>query len=67
VIQHRRRGFKSVKGFMLESHLHDGRQDIPTGPDPLSSLQYGLSVTDPCLGWEATEGLMLDAFAQLGG
>jgi 3-deoxy-7-phosphoheptulonate synthase len=66
VIQHRRRGFSSVKGFMLESHLRDGRQDIPAGPDPLSRLEYGLSVTDPCLGWESTSALLLDAFAQLG-
>lgn len=67
VLQHRRRGFAAVMGFMLESHLCGGRQDIPVGADPLERLAYGVSVTDPCLGWEDTEELLLDACAQLGG
>jgi 3-deoxy-7-phosphoheptulonate synthase len=42
-------------GMMLESHLFEGCQ-------PLSeSLRYGVSVTDGCLGFDATERLLLDA------
>ena len=45
-------GNSSIVGIMLESHLHEGRQDIP---DDLTQLQYGVSVTDACMNWEATE------------
>ena len=45
---------KMVKGFMIESYLEDGCQKI--GPDAV----YGKSITDPCLGWEKTERLVLD-------
>ncbi|KAJ1914406.1 hypothetical protein IWQ60_008823 [Tieghemiomyces parasiticus] len=39
-------------GVMIESHLVEGRQDIPAeGP---AALRYGQSVTDACLGWEDT-------------
>ena len=43
-----------VKGLMIESYLEDGCQKI--GPDAV----YGKSITDPCLGWEKTERLVLD-------
>ena len=36
---------------MLESHLVEGRQDIRDGR---GGLRYGQSVTDACIGWEAT-------------
>jgi 3-deoxy-7-phosphoheptulonate synthase len=39
---------------MLESHLLAGRQDIQPG----QPLQYGQSITDSCIGWEETEGLL---------
>lgn len=42
-------------GLMLESHLFSGKQ--PLGEDP-SLLNYGVSITDPCLGWEETETLL---------
>lgn len=48
-------------GAMLESHLLGGKQKIPSdlhGFDP-SSLQYGISVTDACMGWDETERLLL--------
>ena len=41
-----------VKGFMIESYLVDGNQ-------PTSGTCYGQSITDPCLGWEKTERLVL--------
>ena len=44
---------KLVKGFMIESYIEDGAQK----PD---GCVYGQSITDPCLGWEKTERLILD-------
>ena len=48
-------GEESILGWMLESYLHEGRQDV--GPDP-SARTIGLSVTDPCLGWDDTAALL---------
>lgn len=48
-----------IVGLMLESHLHEGNQPIPRD---LKRLQYGVSVTDKCLGWDATEKLLLNAY-----
>ncbi|MBQ9660969.1 MAG: 3-deoxy-7-phosphoheptulonate synthase [Bacteroidales bacterium] len=42
-----------VKGMMIESYLLDGCQKPEEGV-------YGRSITDPCLGWEKTERLVLD-------
>ena len=42
-----------MKGFMIESYLEDGAQKIGEGV-------FGRSITDPCLGWEKTERLVLD-------
>ena len=42
-----------VKGLMIESYLEDGAQDS-------SEHIFGKSITDPCLGWEKTEKLILD-------
>jgi 3-deoxy-7-phosphoheptulonate synthase len=42
-----------VKGLMIESYIEDGAQKIGEGI-------YGKSITDPCLGWEKTEKLLLD-------
>lgn len=42
-----------VKGLMIESYIEDGCQKIDEGI-------YGKSITDPCLGWEKTEQLILD-------
>ncbi len=45
--------YKLVKGFMIESYLVDGCQKPEEGI-------YGKSITDPCLGWEKTEKLVLE-------
>lgn len=42
-----------VKGLMIESYLEDGAQKIGEGV-------FGKSITDPCLGWEKTERLVLE-------
>lgn len=49
---------KLVKGLMIESYIEDGCQKIGEGV-------YGKSITDPCLGWEKTERLVLDLADQL--
>lgn len=41
-------GDERIFGVMVESHLKPGRQDIVPG----QPLEYGVSVTDACLGWE---------------
>lgn len=48
---------KYVRGFMIESYLEDGRQDSPG--------IFGKSITDPCLGWEKTEGLIREIYSTL--
>ncbi len=45
-------GNRSIVGFMLESHLSVGSQTLP---GDLAQLRYGVSITDPCLGWAETE------------
>jgi 3-deoxy-7-phosphoheptulonate synthase len=49
-------GNRSIVGLMLESHLHAGSQPIPADR---SQLRYGVSITDACMDWEATERLLL--------
>ncbi|KJE88381.1 phospho-2-dehydro-3-deoxyheptonate aldolase [Capsaspora owczarzaki ATCC 30864] len=46
-------GATNIVGVMIESNLHEGRQDIPADAG-LDSLQYGVSVTDGCIGWPQT-------------
>ncbi len=55
-------GNRSIMGIMLESHLHAGSQPIPAD---LSLLRYGISVTDGCISWEETEGLLRDLHGRL--
>ena len=56
-VLHSRRNSKEVgtmvKGLMIESYIEDGNQKIGEGV-------YGKSITDPCLGWEKTEKLILE-------
>ncbi|RXE47109.1 3-deoxy-7-phosphoheptulonate synthase [Chromohalobacter israelensis] len=62
VLEQRLAGNQDVIGVMLESHLHEGKQPLKPG-----ALRYGVSVTDACLGWEATEHLLTLAAERLGG
>jgi 3-deoxy-7-phosphoheptulonate synthase len=49
-------GNRSIVGLMLESHLKAGNQPIPKD---LATLEFGVSITDPCIGWDSTEALLL--------
>lgn len=44
---------RMVKGLMIESYIEDGCQKVDGGV-------YGKSITDPCLGWDKSERLVLD-------
>ncbi|MEO5694386.1 MAG: 3-deoxy-7-phosphoheptulonate synthase [Usitatibacter sp.] len=47
-------GEERIVGVMVESHINPGRQDLVPG----QALAYGVSITDPCLGWDDTEKLL---------
>jgi 3-deoxy-7-phosphoheptulonate synthase len=47
-------GERRIVGVMVESHLHEGRQDQQPG----QALRSGVSITDACLGWHDTEPLL---------
>jgi 3-deoxy-7-phosphoheptulonate synthase len=55
-------GQQGIFGLMLESHLQAGSQQIPSDKEKLA---YGVSITDPCLDWQTTEELILNAHNQL--
>jgi 3-deoxy-7-phosphoheptulonate synthase len=45
-------GSTTIFGVMLESHLQPGAQKFSAGKDDPSTLRYGQSITDACLGWD---------------
>jgi 3-deoxy-7-phosphoheptulonate synthase len=47
-------GERAIVGVMLESFLVGGRQELKPG----RPLTYGQSITDGCLGWEDTVGVL---------
>lgn len=55
-VQQQVRSNTAITGVMLESHLQPGKQPI----GELSTLRYGQSITDGCMGWEETESLLLN-------
>ncbi|UOO81889.1 3-deoxy-7-phosphoheptulonate synthase AroG [Uruburuella testudinis] len=55
VAQQLHAGEDNIMGLMVESHLIEGRQDKPE--------TYGQSITDACIGWDATE-TMLEMLAE---
>lgn len=54
-------GNRSMKGVMLESNLGEGNQKLGDPKD----LRYGVSITDACLGWDATAEGLREAAARL--
>lgn len=49
-------GNKNITGVMIESHINEGRQDVPK--DGPGELEWGVSITDACVGWEVTVGML---------
>ncbi len=42
--------------MMIESHINEGKQDVP--PEGPSGLKYGVSITDACVDWQTTVGML---------
>jgi 3-deoxy-7-phosphoheptulonate synthase len=53
------RGSRAIFGLMLESFLVEGRQNVVAG----QPLEYGKSITDPCIAWPSTQ-LLLEELAE---
>jgi len=62
LIDQRLAGNQSIMSAMIESHLFEGAQPIPKN---LAELRYGISTTDPCMGWETTERILRWGFEKL--
>ena len=51
-------GSKSVFGVMVESNLQAGAQKFTPGKDQPSALTYGQSITDACINWDDSVGVL---------
>ena len=51
--RHNRDIARMVKGLMIESYIEDGNQSV-------DGNVYGKSITDPCLGWDKSQQLVLE-------
>ncbi len=49
---------KAIKGLMIESYIEEGSQPVDGGV-------YGKSITDPCLGWAASEDMIFEIYKRL--
>ena len=63
VISQRLAGNSDLLGVMLESNINPGAQKLAEDP---SSLEYGVSITDSCIGWDETVQLLEWAYEELG-
>src|SRR5579859_3488593 len=64
VVDQRVKGNEAIIGMMVESYLLEGNQPFPR---KVPELCYGVSITDACLGWEATERMLRWAHGKLAG
>ena len=51
-------GNRCIFGVMVESHLSDGAQKFTPGKDDPAKLAYGKSITDACIGWDDSVGVL---------
>ena len=63
VVQQRTAGNANLIGVMLESNINAGAQKL--GADP-AELEYGVSITDSCIGWDETVNLLEWAYEKMG-
>lgn len=61
VVRQISQGQDGIIGAMVESNLHGGSQKIVVG----EKMDYGVSITDPCLGWDETEKMVRTTFNAL--
>jgi 3-deoxy-7-phosphoheptulonate synthase len=64
VVEQRIGGNDALIGFMLESNLFEGNQKFSGSAQ---DLRYGVSITDECISWEATEKMVLWAADKIAG
>jgi len=62
-VEQRAAGTVNMIGCMIESHLNPGKQAL-NGDS--SKLEYGVSITDACIGWDETESLLTWAYDAMG-
>ena len=53
-----RAGSRCIFGVMVESHLVAGAQKFSAGKDDPAKLAYGQSITDACLSWDDSVGVL---------
>ncbi len=58
VAQQLRDGGRCIFGVMVESHLTAGAQKFSAGQDDPAKLVYGQSITDACIGWDDSIGVL---------
>jgi 3-deoxy-7-phosphoheptulonate synthase len=63
VVSQKVSGDKNIIGLMLESNLNAGNQRLC---EDLSQLEYGVSITDACIGWDETVVLLNWAHEAMG-
>ncbi len=51
-------GSRRIFAVMVESHLQAGAQKFTPGKDPVEGLEYGKSITDACIGWDDSAGVL---------
>jgi 3-deoxy-7-phosphoheptulonate synthase len=51
-------GKRCIFGVMVESHIHGGAQKFTPGKDDAAKLAYGQSITDACIDWGDTVGVL---------
>jgi 3-deoxy-7-phosphoheptulonate synthase len=56
-------GERRIVGLMLESNLLAGAQKLVPG----APLTHGQSITDACMGWDETAGLLAELAAAVRG
>ncbi|MEA2067583.1 MAG: 3-deoxy-7-phosphoheptulonate synthase, partial [Verrucomicrobiota bacterium] len=52
ILKQRKKGNCPITGTMVESFIEEGNQKIS------ADMEYGLSITDPCIDWETTEQML---------
>jgi 3-deoxy-7-phosphoheptulonate synthase len=62
IVEQRLAGNSSLIGAMIESYLNEGTQPMCKRA---GELQYGVSITDACIGWETTERMLRWGFEEL--
>lgn len=63
VFAQRAAGNRALVALMVESHLEEGNQPLVADR---GQLRYGVSVTDPCVGWGTTERMLRHAYEAMG-